>query len=112
MPDMQDQINKILSDPEALKQVQSLAGQLGLNTNAPPAPKPEPAIAAGTDLTGVMSTLAPVMSAASTDSETDALLNALKPFLSGEKARRLDSARRIIKLIRLIPLIKDSGLFI
>ncbi len=113
MPDMQDQINKILSNPEAMKQVQSLGEQLGLNVNSPPAPKPEPAApASNADLARVMSRLAPVMGAASPDSETDALLNALRPFLSSEKARRLDSAQRIMKLIKLIPLIKDSGLFL
>ena len=59
-----------------------------------------------------MGTLAPIMSSASPDSETAALLNALRPFLSAEKAHRLDQAQRIMKLIKLIPLIKDSGLFL
>ena len=36
---MQDALNQILSNPEAMKQVQSLGEQLGLNK---PAPKPEP----------------------------------------------------------------------
>ena len=45
MPDMQEQINKILSNPEALRQVQSLGEQLGLNVNsAPQPPKPAPVI--------------------------------------------------------------------
>lgn len=117
MPDMQEQINKILSNPEALRQVQSLGEQLGLNVNpAPQPPKPAPPAPAapsqGSDLARVMGTLAPIMSSASPDSETAALLNALRPFLSAEKAHRLDQAQRIMKLIKLIPLIKDSGLFL
>ena len=39
MSEMQDALNQILSNPEAMKQVQSLGEQLGLNK---PAPKPEP----------------------------------------------------------------------
>lgn len=35
MPDFQDSINKILSNPEALKQIQSLSAQLGLSNKMP-----------------------------------------------------------------------------
>ena len=80
MSEMQDAINQILSDPEAMKQVQSLGEQLGLSK---PAPKPE----------------------------VSRLLEALRPFLGEEKRRRLDQAARLMRLIKVIPLIKDSGLF-
>lgn len=40
MADIQDKINEILSNPEALRQVQSLGEQLGLAGNAPEKPKP------------------------------------------------------------------------
>ena len=44
MSEIQDKINQILSNPEALRQVQSLGEQLGLaNANPePPKPKPKP----------------------------------------------------------------------
>ena len=35
MSDIQDKINKILSDPEALKQLQGLGAQLGLSGDNP-----------------------------------------------------------------------------
>ena len=42
MADIQDKINEILSNPEALRQVQSLGEQLGLagTGNAPEKPQP------------------------------------------------------------------------
>ncbi|HCA05020.1 MAG TPA: hypothetical protein DEO32_03870 [Ruminococcaceae bacterium] len=111
MPDMQEQINKILSDPEALKQVQSLAGQLGLNQAAPAAPKP-PAPVMNQDVQGMINSIAPLMQTSQPDSNTAALLSALRPFLSAGKAEKLDRAMRIIRLVKLIPLIKDSGIFL
>ena len=104
MSEMQDALNQILSNPEAMKQVQSLGEQLGLNK---PQPKPEPK----NELTGAIQSLAPLMSSYSSDDEVSRLLNALRPFLGEEKLRRLDQAQRLMKLIKVIPLLKDSGLF-
>ena len=108
MSDLQQQLNQILSDPDALRQVQSLGQKLGLN--APPPAAPVETKEQSGELAQVVSRLAPLMSRTA-DDDTAALLNALRPFLSGERARRLDQAQRMLKLIRMIPLIKDSGLF-
>lgn len=105
MSDMQDTINQILSNPEAMKQVQSLGAQLGLTPSAPPAPKPE------NEMLSAFTQMAPLMQSASADDDVSRLLNALRPFLSGEKREKLDRAQRLMKLIRVIPLLKDSGLF-
>ena len=105
MSEMQDALNQILSNPEAMKQVQSLGEQLGLNK---PSPKPEPK----NEMLGAMQSLAPLMSSYSADDEVSRLLNALRPFLGEEKLRRLDQAQRLMKLIKVIPLLKDSGLFL
>ena len=102
MSEMQDAIHQILSDPEAMKQVQSLGEQLGLSK---PQPKPEP------EGLGALTKLAPLMNRFSADDEVSRLLEALRPFLGEEKRRRLDQAARLMRLIKVIPLIKDSGLF-
>jgi hypothetical protein len=39
------------------------------------------------------------------------LLRALKPHFSPERQKKVDDAVRILQLIKLLPLIKDSGLF-
>ena len=112
MSDIQDKINKILSDPEALKQVQSLGARLGLSgdNNAQPEPAPPPK-AENNDMMNALARFAPMMSRFSEDDDVSRLLNALRPFLSEEKQLKLDKATRLMKLVRMIPLIKDSGLF-
>lgn len=112
MAELQDALNQIMSNPEAMRQVQSLGEQLGLGkTAAPPLPSPPPD-SGNTQMLSALTKLAPLMRAAKPQDETAALLNALQPFLSGEKRARLAQAQRLISLIRMIPLLKDSGLFL
>ena len=115
MADLQDTLNQIMSNPEAMRQVQSLGEQLGLGKAAapsPPPPWPAPQDGGSAQMLSAVSKLAPLLHAAKPQDETAALLNALKPFLSGEKLARLAQAQRLIGLIRMIPLLKDSGLFL
>lgn len=105
MSEMQDAINQILSNPEAMKQVQSLGEQLGLSKPEPPKPA-----APQNELSGALQSLAPLMQGGA-DDDISRLFAALRPFLGEEKRRKLDQAQRLMKLIRVIPLIKDSGLF-
>ena len=125
MSEIQDTINQILSNPEAMRQVQSLGEQLGLSTNSAPqptqqlapqpAPQPQPVSPPVSqpqqnEMLGAMTSLAPLMSSFTANDEVSNLLNALRPFLGDEKLKRLDQAQRLMKLIKVIPLIKDSGL--
>lgn len=115
MSEIQDTINQILSNPEAMRQVQSLGEQLGLSTNSAPQPAPQPQPVSQpqpmqNEMLGAMTSLAPLMSSFTANDEVSNLLNALRPFLGEEKLQRLDQAQRLMKLIKVIPLIKDSGL--
>ncbi len=40
-----------------------------------------------------------------------ALLYALKPHLHGENQRKVDTAVKLLKLMTILPLLKDSGMF-
>lgn len=110
MSEIQDKINQILSNPEAMKQVQSLGEQLGLAKPEPPKPKPKPDFI-NDDMLNTITKLAPVMQSVKGDDDTTHLLNALRPFLSREKQQKLDQAEKMIKFIRIIPMLKDNGLF-
>ncbi len=115
MSELQDTINQIMSNPEAMRQVQSLGEKLGLSGNSatpPQAASPAPVQSGNAEMMSALSRLAPLMRSAAPNDETTALLNALKPFLSGEKLQRLQSAGRLIRLVRMIPLLKDSGMFL
>ncbi len=112
MSDIQDKINQILSNPEALKQVQSLGEQLGLAKPETPKPKPKQSELLGDDMLSAITRLAPVMSSVNSNDETTQLLNSLRPFLSSEKQQKLDRAEKMIKFIKIIPILKDNGMFI
>ena len=111
MSDIQDKINQILNDPEALKQVQSLGAQLGLSGSTPVNQAPKPPDTNSGDMMSAFAKFAPMMSSFAEDDDVSRLLNALRPFLSEEKQQKLDPAQRLMKLVRIIPLIKDSGVF-
>jgi hypothetical protein len=44
------------------------------------------------------------------DNEDTRLLIALKPYLHGERARRLDDSMRLLKLAKLLPLLQEQGI--
>ena len=103
MSEIQDKINQILSNPEALRQVQSLGEQLGLSKPEPPKqPVQEKSDFLNDDMLRTFTRLAPMMKSVKNDDQTTRLLNALRPFLSPEK---------MIKFIKIIPMLKDNGLF-
>lgn len=113
MSELQDTLNQIMSNPEAMRQVQSLGEQLGLSGNtAQPQASPPPSPSQNNEMMSALTKLAPLMSTAAVNDETTALLNALRPFLSDEKRERLHQAQRLLQVIKMIPLIKDSGLFL
>lgn len=112
MSEIQDKINQILSNPEALKQVQSLGEQLGFSKPEPvKQPVNEKSDFVNDEMLRTFTRLAPMMKSVKSDDETTCLLNALKPFLSPDKQRKLVQAEKMIKFIRIIPMLKDNGLF-
>ena len=65
MSDLQDKLNQILQNPEAMKQVQSLGAQLGLTGEQKQPPKPKPpennlmSVLGGDDTIGTIAKFAP-----------------------------------------------------
>ena len=51
------------------------------------------------------------ISALNQEDRNTELLRALKPHFSDERAKKVDDAIRILQLIRLLPLVKELGLF-
>lgn len=91
----------------------NVLGSLGLGQNSQPGSQPN--MGQNTGLPSIdMGTLLKIQGALSRLSQTDKnvdLLMALKPHLSAEKAKKVDDAVKIMQLIKLLPLIKESGLF-
>ncbi len=106
MEDLAERINSLLSDPESLKQLNELAQSLGLPgppTEAPASSEPVP------DMTALMGLASKIRSASENDDNINFLI-ALRPLLSDEKKPRVDRAVKLLRLINVLPALKDSGL--
>lgn len=139
MDNTQDIISSILSDPDAMSQIKELGKSLGLmpdNTESLSADTQTPTQATNTaessfqnqttkntlstisdalsslspNLIGSLSKFLPLISNLNRDDDSSRLLGALRPFLSPQKQQRLSEAEKMLKIMRLLPMIKGSGL--
>ncbi len=54
--------------------------------------------------------LAPMLSAVRQEDDSTRLLRALRPLLGEERQKKLDEAIRILQMMRMLPLLRQSGL--
>lgn len=127
MDDLTEQLNKVLSDPQSMAQIQNIMGSLGLNndsekstnntqTQSPTLNNNEPGLNLGSlnyispDMINAVTKIAPLLNKVKTDDNSTRLLNALKPMLSDTKSKKVDEALKVLQIIKLFPALKDSGI--
>ena len=123
MSDIASQINQVLSNPEMMEQIKALSGLFGQsaapsvnaadNVNSEsvsPIVQPSPLDMLGTDGLQAAMKFVPLLSELKKDDETTRLLHAIKPFLSPARQAKLDEAVRLLRVIRILPLLKNQGL--
>ena len=113
MDDMESKIGAILGNPEMMAQIMSMAQSLGGGTPPPPPPQPAPqsvisGIPEGLDI-GMITKLAGMAKSANVDKDQQALLIALRPYLSHERIGKLEKAMRAAKLSALATSLLGSG---
>lgn len=111
MDDLNEKLERLLSDPEGMAKIQSVMAALGGGQAAPapvPTPPPPPPGGGGPDLSA-LARLMPLLAGAGQDNEDTRLLAALKPYLHGERAKRLDESMRLLRLAKLLPLLQEQG---
>ena len=111
MDDLSEKLSSILSDPQAMKEVAALASQLGIDPPGVHREQPAPVQPAQPEEAAMLSGLLPMLGALKQDDDTVRLLEAMRPFLSEERQKKLDKAKRLIKVLKLMPLLKDPPLF-
>ena len=110
-------ISQILSSlsEDDMKNLQELASSImsgeGQESEAEPPKQPTSSLG-GIDL-NALSGMASLLSAFSgpSDDPRCRLISSLKPMLSSERQQRADEAIKIIKLMDMLPLLKESGIF-
>ena len=119
MADIQDKINEILSNPQALRQEQSIKknNKLARNTHEKPQPPEKknelslPTDFMNDDIAKSLIKILPAVKSIGCEDDTTRLLNAQRPFLSCEKQEKLDKAEKMLKLFKILPLLKDINIF-
>lgn len=124
MDELTDKITQLLNDPAGMDMVKSLAGSLlsggGMNgsggTNNSNGDN-KPATKSGGNELGLnpqqMATIIKVITELKSSDENDEqirLIMALKPHLSPARQKKADNAAKMLKIARLMPMIKSSGL--
>lgn len=66
---------------------------------------------ANPQLLGAMTKLMPLLGQAGREDDSTRLLRALRPLLGPERQKKVDEAMKILQMMRLLPLLKESGVF-
>lgn len=106
MDDLNAKLNAILGDPAAMKEIAALASSLGADApgvHKNPAPPP-PSDGMGL---GTVGALMPLLGSLKAEDETTRLLDAIRPFLSAERQQKLDKAKKLIRIMRLLPMLRE-----
>jgi hypothetical protein len=118
MDELSSKINEIMSDPNKLKEIQNLGKMMGLTgENKEPQQKPieNNSTQTETGFTGIdpnlLGKIAPILNSINKEDNTTKLFDALAPFLSEERKKTLEKIRKMLILYKLLPHIKNLGLF-
>lgn len=115
MEDLASKISEILSDEQSLKQINELASMLGLSGEAEAESSVPVSLSAPQtdelpfDIISMMNLISKFKDSSQNDENIN-FLCALKPLLGEEKRERIDKAIKLIRLMNLWPLIKESGI--
>ena len=114
MEDMTAKIKELLSDEESMKQINELA-QMFTSSSENNSAEDSGADSSGDTLSALPIDMEKLMMIQNLTKSADggkgaALLLALKPFLKEERRERVDKAVRILKLLAVGEMMKESGL--
>lgn len=116
MDDISQKFAEILNDPDSLKKVREMAENILGNENQKEEKKPPEfdfaSFLGNSDIDiEQISKIMSIMSRLKSDKDDNRakLLLALKPHLSTPRREKVDTAIKLLKLIDLLPVLKDSG---
>ncbi|MBQ9355411.1 MAG: hypothetical protein IJT84_07010 [Clostridia bacterium] len=107
MDDLSQKLTEILNDEESMNKVRSLAENI-LSNNETQSNSDDNFGLSANELSMIMGIIGRLKNGK--DDKRTALLSALKPNLSAEKQEKVDVAIKLLKLIEILPLLKESGI--
>lgn len=118
MDDLSKKLEQFLSEPGSMDKIQSALAAFGISgdeeapagaSSAMPEIPNFPPLGGMPDMS-MIAKLAPLLGGMGQEDQHTALLRALRPYLHGEREKRLDEAIRIMKLVNMLPLLREKGL--
>ena len=121
MEDLAGKIAELLNDPNIMKQIQSLSGIVGKDSEKKTIDNTEKKEDTSEKKESVFSNLspeilssvmklAPLMNSVNTKDKYTDLLRALRPLLGPPRQKKLDEASKILKLLKFLPILKQQGI--
>ena len=110
MDDINSKISELLSDPQGMEKIQKMAESLfGDKSEVKPESPVESGISQIPDID--MSSIIKAINLLKNNNQDkrSELLIALKPHLSTERQKRVDTALKLLKIISIIPFLKEQG---
>lgn len=104
MDDLNAKLSGILNDPAAMREIAALASSLGADAAGV---HNDPAPSADSGGTGALRALMPLLGSFRAEDDTTRLLDAIRPFLSEERRQKLDKAKKLIRIMRLLPMLRE-----
>lgn len=109
MDDLNQRLAQILNDPESMNRVKEMAESILSQNDKPQTEEPSVfGIPDSQELMNIMSIVSK-LNQKNDDARTN-LLAALKPHLSEPKREKVDTAIKILRLLDLLPVLKESGI--
>ncbi len=109
MEDLSQKLADILNDPESMEKVRNLASNILSGDNEEkPVQSQEGSMVSPNEMKAIMNIMGRLKNG--NDDRRTALLLALKPNLSKEKQEKVDTAVKLLKLVELLPYLKESGI--
>ncbi len=118
-------LSPILNDPEAMAGIAQAAQQLGLGellggtgesdesaaVSSADGKKPvEETCSDGDSVSSMLGSILPLLTGSGRQDDSSRLLCALRPFLHGDRAKRLDDAERMVKLLGVMNVMRRQGI--
>lgn len=113
MDDLTSTLTQMLSDPERLESIKQMASSMfGEQAHEKPAPPPIPSLPSdiSPEMMGSMVKALSVLKSQPKNDENTAFLMALKPLLSKERAERVDTALKFMRIFRALPALRECGI--
>ena len=97
MSELEEKLGSILSNPQMMQQIMSMAQAMGSPPEEPPRQDPAAPALPGLD-PGMLQKIAGMARSSGVDGNQKALLNALGPYLSRDRVGKLEKAMRAAKM--------------